>query len=155
MAFNTDLAGEAVKHGGGTDTAQFHVPFKVFKQNVKFSDLGSGARDSIALAGFPTDAVVVDQRLEIVTPFAGEADLAVSGGDTADADGRFTAFNLNAVAAGWAGITAGAEAAAPSHEADWATAGADLTFTATELDDVTAGELNYYVYYWLPALSTE
>ena len=155
MAYNTDLAGEAVKHGGGDDTAQFHNPFKVFKQNVKFSDLGSGASDSIALAGFPTDAVVLDQRLEIVTAFAGEADLAVSAGDTADADGRFAAFNLNAVAAGWAAITAGAEAGSPVHEADWATAGADLTFTATELDDVSAGELNYYVYYWLPALSTD
>ena len=155
MSYSTDLAGEPSKHGGGSDTAHFHSPFKVFKQNVKFSDLGSGASDSIALAGFPADAVIVDQRLEIVTAFAGEADLAVSGGDTADADGRFTSFNLNAVAAGWGAITAGAEAASPAHEADWATAGADLTFTATELDDVTAGELNYYVYYWLPALSTD
>lgn len=99
--------------------------------------------------------MIVDQRLEIVTAFAGEADLAVSGGDTADADGRFASFNLDAVAAGWAAITAGAEAASPAHEADYATDGADLTFTATELDDVTAGELNYYVYYWLPALSTD
>ena len=155
MAYNQDVGGYAVKHGAGTDTSRKHSPYQVFEQVVEFSDLGSGASDSIALTGFPTNVFVVCESLEIVTAFAGEADLAVSGGDTADADGRFASFNLNAVAAGWAGITPGAESGAPRWEADYATDGADLTFTATELDDVTAGKLIYRVYYWAPALSTD
>jgi hypothetical protein len=156
MSYNEDLNGYAVKHGAGTDSARKHNPFQVYELTVDFSDLGSGASDAIACSGFPTNVFVCGQSLEIVTAFAGEADLAVTGGDTADADGRFTSFNLDSVAAGHGAITVGAEGTSgPRWEADYATAGADLTFSATELDDVTAGKLIYRVYYFAPALSTD
>lgn len=137
-----------------TAAGEFHTPLQRFKLNVSFSDLGSGTSHSEALTGFPTDVIIVARALEIVTAFAGEADLAVSGGDTGDADGQFTSITIDSLAAGWVDIIPGAEAA-PRYEGDWATDGADLTFTATELDDVTAGELNYYVYYFTPKLSTD
>lgn len=130
-----------------------HIPFQTFTQNVAFGDLGSGASDTIALTGFPTDVVIVSVRVEIVTAFGGEADLAMTLGDTVDADELIASFNLNAVAAGWAKIVAGAELL-PHFEPDYATDGGAVTFTATELDDVTAGELNVYIDYYTPALST-
>ena len=117
-----------------------------FTQTVLFSDLGSGASDAIALSSFPTNVLLIGAALEINTAFAGEADLAVKVGDTANDDELIASFNLNAVSAGWAAITAGA-ATLPQFEADYGTAGGDITFTATELDDVTAGSLTLHIFY--------
>jgi hypothetical protein len=132
----------------------FHTPLQRFTLDVDFSDLGSGASDSIALTGFPTDVIIVARALEIVTAFAGEADLACSGGDTGDADGQFASITIHALAAGWVDIVPGAESGA-RYEGDYATDGGDLTFSATELDDVTAGALKYHIFYFTPKLSTD
>lgn len=116
---------------------------------IAFSDLGSGTASAHALTGFPTNVYVLAADVQIVTAFAGEADLAVTIGDTGDADGKMGSVNLNAVAAGSILGAAGAEQGM-LFEADFLTAGADATFSATELDDVTAGELLVRVYYETP-----
>lgn len=158
MAYNQDPDGYAIKRGS-TDTDRHHQPFAVYEKIVDYSDLtsgdGDGDSDEIACTDFPTGAWVVLDEVEIVTAFAGEADLALTIGDTADADGRVASFNLNAVAAGRAGITAGVESGAFRYEADYATAGAKLTFSATDLGDVTAGKLIWRCFYLRPALSTD
>ncbi len=155
MANNQDQDGYSVKNGAGTNPARKHSPYQHFEVVVNFDDLSAGASDTAALTGFPLNAFVASRSLEVVIPFAGEADVAVSGGDTGDPDGQFTSFNLNAVAAGFGAITPGVEDGPPTFEADWETDGAQLTFTATELGDLTAGQLIYRVYYFAPALSTD
>lgn len=118
----------------------------VYKQTVTTASTGSGASTAVAFSGFPTNVLILGAALEINTAFAGEADVAVTVGDTADADELIASFNLDSVAAGWAGVTAGA-AVLPHFEADYGTAGGDLTFTATELGDLTAGSLTLHVFY--------
>ena len=136
-----------------TAAGVYHQPLQRYTLNVGFADLGSGASDTIAMTGFPTDVIIVSRALEIVTAFAGEADLACSAGDT-DVDGQFASITIHALAAGWVDIIPGAESGA-RFEGDYLGDTAQMTFTATELDDVTAGELNYYVYYFSPKLSTD
>ena len=152
MAHSIDLDGETQQLPG--KAGNFHQPVQRYTLDVDFSDLGSGASDAIACASFPTDVIIIGTALEIVTAFAGEADLAIIGGDTNDPNGRFEVVTIHALAAGWVDIGAGAEAGA-RYEGDYSTDGADLTFTATELDDVTAGALKYYIYYITPTLSTD
>jgi len=136
-----------------TLAGEFHQPLQRFTLDVDFSDLGSGASDTIAMTGFPTDVIVVAAGLEIVTAFAGEADLACSAGDT-DVDGLFASITIHALAAGWVDILPGSEAY-PRYEGDYLGDTAQMTFTATELDDVTAGALKLHVYYFTPKLSTD
>lgn len=117
-----------------------------FTQTVLFSDLAAGAADSIALTGFPTNVLIVGAALEINTAFAGEPNTTVTLGDTGDADELIAAFTLDSVAAGFAQTVAGA-AVLPKVETDYGTAGADLTFAATELSDLTAGSLTVHILY--------
>jgi len=133
-----------------TCKAALNLP--VFTQTVLFSDLGSGASDTIAIAGLPTNILILGVAIEIDTAFAGEADLAVAFGDTADPDELIAAFTLDSVAAGWAKVVAGVELL-PHFEPDYVTDGAALTFTATELDDVTAGQMKIHVFYATPVLT--
>lgn len=120
-----------------------------YKARLTWEDAGSGASTAVALSGFPTGVVVLTGWLEIVTPFAGEADAAITVGDTADSDYLISSFNLNAVAATKMTGVAGS-GVLPSPEADWATAALAATFSATELDDLTAGELVVHILYHKP-----
>lgn len=131
--------------GGGPGIAE------TWSSSVAFGDLGSGASDAIAIAGFPLNATLLGWNLVIVTAWAGEADLAVELGHTADPDGLFTSFNLNAVAAGIAATVSGA--LFPRTWADLSTSGLGWTFAATELDDVTAGAMRVDFYLLNPRSS--
>ena len=112
---------------------------ETYTLEVDFSDLGSGGSDTIPLTGFPTDVLTFGVGYFVPTSqFAGEADLAFAIGDTGDADGYCASTTLDAMPAGTLGRTAGAQQGV-IWEADWAADGAAITFTATQLDDVTAG----------------
>jgi hypothetical protein len=129
-------------------------PRAPLRQRFLFSDLGSGASDAIDITGFPTNAIYLGTSVEIDTAFAGEADLAMQIGFTGgDTDALVGSTNLNAVAAGWLAITAGVVHAG-TFAADWVTDNLAILFTATELDDVTAGGLTVHIHYALPTLQT-
>jgi hypothetical protein len=146
-----ELIDGADVHTGAKATATFAVGagqpdgIERWSSSVAFSDLGSGASDTIAIAGFPVNATLVGWNVVITTPWAGEADLAFSLGHTVDPDGLIVSFNLNAVAAGQAAVVSGA--LYPRTWADLSTSGLAWTFTATELDDVSAGAMraDFYV----------
>jgi hypothetical protein len=116
-----------------------------------YTDAGTGASTTHDISsGFPTNAIILGAALEIDTPFAGEADAAVALGDAGATGGLWGAFTLNAVAAGWAAVTSGAEAI-------WHIEAAYvpiLTYTATELGDLTAGALTAHIYYIAPVLNS-
>lgn len=116
-----------------------------FTFEVDFSDLGSGGSDLIAFDTWPT-GVYTDGIcwVEPVTAGSGEADLAVVVGDTADPNGCLESVSLNALSANTGGLGA---LHGLHYEADWATAGLGATFTATELDDVTAGRWRFHMRY--------
>lgn len=118
---------------------------------VGFAALGSGATDTIAIAGFPLNATLVGWNVVITTPWTGEADLAFSLGHTADDDGLTTSLSINAVAAGIAATVSGA--LYPRTWADLSTSGLAWTFTATELDDVVAGAMRADFYLMNPRSS--
>jgi hypothetical protein len=124
---------------------------ETWSSSVTFAALGSGASDAIAITGFPVNATLLGWNLVITTAWAGEADLAVELGHTADPDGLFTSFNLNAVAAGLAATVSGA--LFPRPWADLSTSGLGWTFSATELDDVSAGAMRVDFYLLNPRTS--
>lgn len=145
-----DLASDAASAGdvfaadgsGGVTTLR---GIQVYTKTLDYSSM-SGASTAKALDGFPTNVLRGPAAVQIVTPFAGEADVAMICGDTGDDNGLVEATNLNAVAAGWLAHVPGAEAGF-QFEADFSTAGADVTFTATELGDLTDGELVIHIPY--------
>jgi len=126
-----------------------NLRFQKFEFDVAFGDLGSGAADAIALSDFPTGVFVMAASVEILDAFAGEGDLAMTVGDTGDADGLMGSVNLDGVAAGTVLNAFGAEQGF-RYEADLGTAGLAAAFAATELDDVTAGSLRVRIYYATP-----
>jgi hypothetical protein len=121
-----------------------------YKASVTYEDAATGASTAIALAGFPLGVVVLGCWLEITEAFAGEADVAVTVGDTSDGDYLITSFNLNAVAATKMADTTIGSGALPCTEADWDGDGLDITFAATELGDLTAGALTVHILYHKP-----
>lgn len=129
-------------------------PRAPIRQQVLFSDLGSGATDAIDVVGWPTNAIYLGTAVEIDTMFNGEADLSLQIGFTGgDTDALVGSTNLDQVAAGWLAITAGIVHAG-TFAADWETDSLALLFSATELDDVDAGALTVHIYYALPTLQT-
>jgi hypothetical protein len=124
-----------------------------YTQAISYTELGSGASDFIPVADFPTNAFVLAAWLEVDTAAAGEADLAATIGDTADDDGLMTTQNLNAVVAGTRLAADGARTGV-RWEADAGGDGLGVTFTATELDDVTAGAWTLHVLYIPTALAS-
>jgi hypothetical protein len=126
------------------DAVEYGV--QVYELTVLFSDLGSGASDPFPLEGFPTRVFILGAGILINTAFAGEADFSAIIGDTNDDNGLMTVLVLNGVAAGTFLAADGAETGF-RFEADYAGAGADVTFTATELDDVSAGSCTIRVFY--------
>lgn len=111
-----------------------------------YTDAATGTSTTVALTGFPANVIVHGALLEIDTAFAGEADATAALGDAGDIDELWTAFNLNAVAAGWANVVQGAMTRF-KFEAAYAPI---ITFAATELDDLTAGAMTVHIYYSVP-----
>lgn len=112
--------------------------------DIDFSDLGSGASDLINATGFPLQTRILDAWLSVRVAAAGEADLACIIGVTADPDGYKTTQNLNAVASGTLLAAQGALASG-LYYADAETSGLGVTFTATALEDVSAGAWTLHV----------
>lgn len=138
MADRTD--NDVLRYGDTTHTgaSSDNLDVKVFTLEVDYADLG-GASTSIALTGFPTNAYTFGDAYFVPTvAFAGEADIAFQVGDTADQDGYCASTDLDGVAAGTISKTAGALFGL-TYEADWAGDGAEVTFTATDAADLTAG----------------
>lgn len=137
---------------GATDTIG-GLRIQSFTQTILFSALGTGVTDNIPITGFPTDVFVLGAYLEVDTAAAGEPDVAATIGDTVDPDGLMGSVNLDVVAAN---TILGAAAALQGFawEPDQSTAGLGVTFTATQLDDVTAGAWTAHVLYLAPVLAT-
>lgn len=119
---------------------------------ILFSDLGSGASDSILLGGSlepAEDIIFCGISARAGTPdFAGEADLAFQVGfEGGDTDALVASTNLNATGDGAtiAVVSGVVKAGALITTAQMATLA--VLFTATELDDVTAGSLVVKLYY--------
>lgn len=124
--------------------------------SIGFADLGSGASDSILLGdgtGRPSGSFLFMGASAVSgTPdFAGEADLAVAlgleGGDT---NGFIEATNLNAAGDGAEldvvpGVIKGGQYITAAENATIA-----ALFTATELDDVTAGSIVWRIFWVEP-----
>lgn len=134
------------------------LPIAEWESTVLFSDLGSGASDTISLkdqagatsATFPTNALILSAIRIVNTEFAGEADLADSLGDAGGADDDLESATLHGVAAG-AGTVSAPGSFLPRFEPAYVPV---ATFTATELDDVSAGSITYrYIYVQLSALA--
>lgn len=141
MAAVTDFHGAVLRFAG--------YEWGHYTADIAFGALGSGASSVEALAGFPLGVWVFATELEILTAFTGEADLAVIVGDTGDPNGLCESVSLDAVAAGtFLGIS-GAETMRRI-EGDLSTDGLAATFTATELDDVSAGSLRVHIKYLRP-----
>ena len=124
-------------------------PWGHYQASVTYEDAATGASTAVALANFPLGVVVLCGWIEITEVFAGEADAAVTVGDTADADYLIASLTLDGDAVTKMTGTAGS-GALPSPEADWATDGLDITFSATELGDLTAGALTVHILYRKP-----
>lgn len=118
-----------------------------YTATVLFSDLGSGASDSIALPSFPTGVQVVGIQAYCPTEFTGEADLTFIVGDTANDDELIEATALHETGDNIKIAHAAGTYTFMTYEADYTTAGLAIGFAATELDDVTAGELRVKIHY--------
>lgn len=116
---------------------------------LTYEDAADGASTAVALDDFPLGVIVESGWIEIVTEFAGEADAAVTVGDTADGDYLCSSLSLDGVAPTKMASATGS-GALPAQEADWATDGLDVTFAATELGDLTAGELKVHILFKKP-----
>jgi hypothetical protein len=137
---------------GSTDTVG-GLRIQSHTQVIDFSELGSGATDNIPITGFPPGVFVLAAYLEVDDPAVGEPDVAAIIGDTVDPDGLMGPVNLDTVAANTL-LGAGGVFQGFAWEADQSTDGLSVTFTATELDDVTAGAWTAHVLYLLPVLAT-
>jgi hypothetical protein len=137
-----DLSGSTVI----LPAAAVQYAIRTYELTILFSELGSGASDAFPLEGFPTNVYVLGGGILINTAFAGEADFSAIIGDTNDDNGLMTVTVLNGVAAGTFLAANGAETGF-RFEADFAGAGGDVTFTATELNDVSAGSCTIRVFY--------
>lgn len=144
-------AGATVNIGAATHVGGFIV--EEVTQAIAFGDLGSGASDDIAITGVPDGVFVLGAYLEVDDEAAGESDLAAQMGYTADPDGLMTSQGLDAVTAGT--VLAGDGALTGfAYVADATSAGLGVRFTATELDDVTAGAWTAHVLFVRPTLAT-
>lgn len=109
----------------------------------------TGASQSVSITGFPANSAILGVALHIDTTWAGEADVAVAIGRTVDPDGYATAFNLNGVATGFAGITTGALRGF-DWQANATSGGLALLFTATALADLTQGQVTVHIFFVTP-----
>lgn len=114
---------------------------------VLFSDLGSGASGAIAVADFPTNVIYLGAAAQAGPQFTGEADLEFALGFT----GGATDALIEATALHETGVTpiAIVQGTTPGGTffADASGDGLAVLFTATELDDVSAGSLTIRVLY--------
>lgn len=136
----------AVTHSG--------LAFGHYTATIAFSDLGSGASDAIALASFPLNAIYLGCAVEVpTTEFTGEADLVFEIGYTGgDTNALVESTALHETDTGFLAVVAGVQHGG-TFLADASDDGLAVLFGATELDDVTAGEMVVHIYYAVPVAS--
>lgn len=123
--------------------------FGSYSITVDESEL-DGASQAIACTSFPLNVMPYAVSVKINELFAGQTDAAMTVGDTADGDYLVTSLDLDAIAAvGLADITIGS-GALPCYEADWDGDGLDLTFSATDLGNLTTGNVTVTIYFQVP-----
>jgi hypothetical protein len=122
-----------------------------FDAAISFDELGSGATDSILIADFPANSLYLGAAAVAGTQFTGEPDLVFEVGfDGGDTDALLTSTALHETGDGVPlGVVAGAVKGGQFF-ADASGDGLAVLFTATELDDVTAGSLTVRFFY-IPA----
>jgi hypothetical protein len=108
---------------------------------VGFAELGSGASDTFPMTAI-VDAWITSAQVTINTAFAGEPNNSLTIGDAGDPNGISLVTVIDGVVAGTMTLAAGLEAGQFN-----ATFTPLLTFTATELDDVTDGNLTVRIHY--------
>lgn len=116
---------------------------------VAFGDLGSGASDSIVIADSDLPTKIIFQGASAktgATDFAGEADLAFTvGHEGGDTDAYIASTNLDATGDADEIVVVPGAVKGGAYVDDTSTIA--ILFTATELDDVTAGSLTVKIYY--------
>lgn len=158
VATELDLSEASVPARAAGDTGPLLI--QEYTATVDFDDLGSGAADEIALAGFPANALVLGAAIEVDDAWTSGSGnttgltAALGDGAAGDPDGQLAALDLIGVAAGWTAHLHGVEHS--RFEKAWAPA---LTFAAVgggseDLDDIDAGSLTVHVWYVLPNLAS-
>ncbi len=122
-----------------------------FDATILFSELGGGASDSILIPDFPTNVILLGVAAKAGPQFTGEADLSFEvgfeGGDV-DALIDTTALHQTGVDTPIAVVQGVVKAG--TFYADASDAGLAVLFSATELNDVSAGSLLVRFFY-IPA----
>lgn len=121
-----------------------------YKASVTYEDAGSGASTVVALAGFPLGVIPLACWVEITEVFADEADTAITVGDTGGGDYLVGSTTIGDAAVTKVLATAAGSGWMTKPEEDWATDGLAITFSATELGDLTAGALTVHILYHKP-----
>jgi hypothetical protein len=130
-----------VKHTWGDELARnLALSIKVASVTVDEAALADASTE-VAVVTLPANAWIIGHALIINEVFAGEADVAVNLGGT-DVDAIVADYALDSVAAGTYLGTAGAMPTGPYGEQDIV-----LTFTATGLADLSAGNLTAKIAY--------
>lgn len=115
---------------------------RTFDATILFSELGSGASDSIAIADFPTNVILIGVAARAGTQFTGEADLAFQVGfEGGDTDALVASTALHQTGNGTPIEVVQGVVKGGAFYADASGDGLAVLFTATELDDVSAGSL--------------
>lgn len=123
----------------------------VFDATILFSELGGGATDSILIPGAPTNIILLGVAARANPQFTGEADLSFEVGfEGGDVDALIDTTALHQTGAGTPIAVVQGVVKAGQFYADISGSGFAVLFTATELDDVSAGSLTLRLLY-LPA----
>lgn len=139
------------KVGPALDQLAARIPNIAYHDaTILFSDLGSGASDSIAIAGFPTNVIFLGAAAKADPQFTGEADLSFEVGfEGGDIDALIDTTALHETGTTPIAVVQGVVKAG-AFFADASADGLAVLFSATELDDVSAGSLTVRFFY-LPA----
>jgi hypothetical protein len=127
------LAGRAIKH---------------FDATILVEALGSGASDSIAIPDFPTNVIYMGVAARANPQFTGEADLSFEVGfEGGDVDALIDTTALHETGNGTTIAVVTGVMKAGQFYADASADGLAALFSATELDDVSAGSLTLRFFY--------
>ena len=122
-----------------------------FEETILFSELGSGTSDSIPIAGFPTNVILIGVAAKASPQFTGEADLAFQVGfEGGDVDALIASTALHQTGVGTPIAVVQGVVKGGAFYANASASGLAVLFTATQLDDVTAGSLTVRFFY-IPA----
>jgi hypothetical protein len=120
----------------------------VFDATITFDQLGGGATDSILIAGAPTNIILLGVAARANPQFTGEADLSFEVGfEGGDVDALIDTTALHQTGAGTPIAVVQGVVKAGQFYANISGSGLAVLFTATELNDVSAGSLTIRLLY--------